>query len=263
MKNMKRRQKGDSGVSEAIGFLLIFAMVITGIGLVTLYGYPMLMQQQTSADEQIMEKNMIVLQNDFKSLTYKTVPYKETSLKIGGGSLSVNNFLTSGPRFQIDDGMGGGLPANPTGDLRYYSVPSQMEVSLQNGAVVRANIAGTSSGGSVMLAEPRWFFDEPTATLVINMINVSSTGIMSREGISTVRMKLGETEYRRTVYSPSTTITIRYLPGPGSGQDYTKAWQNYFENTMKMTCATGPLVCTKNGVRVLVIKRTEIIIPSI
>ena len=69
--------------------MLIFTIILAGIGLVTLYGYPMLMQQQTNADEKIMEKNMIVLQNDIKSLAYKTVPYKETSLKIGGGTLFV------------------------------------------------------------------------------------------------------------------------------------------------------------------------------
>jgi len=263
MKNMTRRQTGDAGVSEAIGFLLIFAMVITGIGLVTLYGYPMLMQQQTSADEQIMEKNMIVLQNDFKSLAYKTVPYKETSLKIGGGSLSVNNFLTSGPRFQIDD-TGPVLLANPTGDLRYYSVKSQTEISLQNGAVVTTNIGGYSGGGSVMLAEPRWFFDKTTATLVINVINISSTGLMSKEGIGTVRMKLGQTEYLRKDYPGSENIRITYTPGPGTGQDYSKAWQNYFENTMEMTCSTGPLTCnTGNKVRVLVVKRTDVEITSL
>ena len=82
---------GDDGISESIGFLLIFSMVIIGIGLVTLYGYPMLLREQTSADEQIMQKSMIVLQNDVKSLTFKTVPYKETMLNTGGGSLTLYN----------------------------------------------------------------------------------------------------------------------------------------------------------------------------
>ena len=70
-KNLKRG--GDGGVSEVLGFLLIFTIIIAGIGLVTLYGYPMLLQQQSSANEKIMEKNMIVLQNDLKSLSYNMV----------------------------------------------------------------------------------------------------------------------------------------------------------------------------------------------
>jgi hypothetical protein len=259
MTNRTRRQMGDAGVSEAIGFLLIFAMVIAGIGLVTLYGYPMLLQQQTGADEQIMEKNIIVLQNDFKSIVYKTVPYKETSLKIGGGTLFVNNHLTSGPTFQIRD-TGIVMADNPTGDLRYDSTSTEDEISLQNGAVVKRNLAVGS--GSSMLAEPRWFFDEQTKTLVINIMNIGSSGPLSREGIGRVQMKLGQTEYLRKEYSGQ-TITIIYTPGPGAGHDYTRAWQNYFENTMKMSCSTGPLTCTKDGVKVLVIKKTEVIITTL
>ncbi len=95
-------RSNDKGVSESIGFMLIFGIVIAGIGLVTLYGYPLLIQQQVSADEKIMEKNMIVLQNDLKSLAYKTVPFKETSLKIGGGSLTVYNSSYTPSIFTID-----------------------------------------------------------------------------------------------------------------------------------------------------------------
>ena len=84
----KGRRTHEDGVSESIGFLLIFTLVIVGIGLVTLYGYPLLIQQQVGADEQIMEKNMIVIQNDMKSIV-ETVPYKETSLKVGEGTLTV------------------------------------------------------------------------------------------------------------------------------------------------------------------------------
>ena len=50
----KITKSNDDGVSEAIGFMLIFGMVIVGIGLVTLYGYPLLLKQQVGADEKIM-----------------------------------------------------------------------------------------------------------------------------------------------------------------------------------------------------------------
>ena len=63
MKNHAMRSN-EQGVSESIGFMLIFTIVIAGIALVTLYGYPLLLQQQVGAEEKIMEKNMIVLQND-------------------------------------------------------------------------------------------------------------------------------------------------------------------------------------------------------
>src|SRR5512139_3742597 len=132
----------ESGVSESIGFLLIFAIIITGIALVTLYGYPLLLQQQVSADEKIMEKNMIVLQNDIKSLAYKTVPYKETSLKIGSGTLTVYG-SGSNPKLRISYTDNNGQLLFPTvtdpgefdpGELRYESINAQTDISLQNGA---------------------------------------------------------------------------------------------------------------------------------
>jgi hypothetical protein len=226
---MRKYSLSERGVSEAIGFILIFSMVIAGIGLVTLYGYPMLMQQQSSANEQIMEKNMIVLQNDVKSLAYKTVPYQETSLKVEGGSLTVYNTTSIPAVLKIDITNCGAtqyVSAFQSGDLRYSSESAGTDISLQNGAVVmRPQVSPGSVNGSVMLAEPRWFYDNQTNTMVINLIGVNNTGIMSRTGISTVDTALGEINY--TYVSPvNGPLCVVYTPDPG--QDYSVAWDNYF-----------------------------------
>jgi len=239
----------DKGVSEAIGFMLIFGMVIVGIGLVTLYGYPLLLQQQVSADEKIMEKNMIVLQNDIKSLAYKAVPFKETSLKIGGGSLTVYNSSYSTPSSTIGINDSAGNPYIPQftpGELRYESVSSQTDISLQNGAVVlRRHV----EPGSVMLAEPRWFFDSATNTIVFNLIKMTSDTIMAKEGIGTVQMRLvGEPYYSALPLIPNgQEFKLVYTPdASGGGQDYSVAWDNYITKTfdnppyISLTTSGGP-----------------------
>jgi len=256
----------NNGVSESIGFLLIFTMVIAGIGLVTLYGYPLLLQQQVSADEKIMEKNMIVLQNDMKSLAYKTVPYKETSLKIGSGSLTVFNASNDASTLEVT--TAGFSPDvdysfNP-GDLRYESVSAQTDVSLQNGAVLSRNLL---QSGSVMLAEPRWFYDSVTNTLVINIISINSTGNISQTGIGTVQMALGETSYNETSVSSGTgDVYVAYSTSDPS-QDYSLAWNNYFTNTLGMTPATLPPPSGAPGyklaARTLVIKKFDVNIKSV
>lgn len=241
MTGKNNRNSCTAGVSESIGFLLIFTMVIAGIGLVTLYGYPMLIQQQTSADEQIMEKNMIVLQNDVKSLAYKTVPYKETSLKIGGGTLTVLNssYLPSTSSIKIYDNVGAVyLDAFHSGDLMYSSESAGTDISLQNGAVVKRGHVET---GSVMLAEPRWFYDGQTTTMVVNLVNITSTSGLSRAGVSTVQMALGEPRFNQT----SVLDTVPLVPPvfleytPDSVQDYSIAWDNYFQKTLGMTWISG------------------------
>jgi hypothetical protein len=252
---IQNTRSNDRGVSEAIGFMLIFGIVITGIGLVTLYGYPLLLQQQVSADEKIMEKNMIVLQNDIKSLAYKTVPFKETSLKIGGGSLTVYNSSNDLPKFTIKDAAGN-LYADSfhAGELRYESVSAQTDISLQNGAVVMRPRIGQ---GSTMLADPRWFYDEKTQTLVINLINITSTDLMAKEGIGTVQMALGETNY--TYISPvsGNQVIVKYEG------DYSVAWEHYFTQTLGMDPEGTPDTYKLPLVNTLVIKKYEVQIKNI
>jgi hypothetical protein len=260
--------KNDGGVSEAIGFLLIFTMVIVGIGLVTLYGYPILIAQQVNADEKIMEKNMIVLQNDVKSLSYKTVPYKETSLKIGGGALTVYNTLSTPAISTIDITDCAGTPyvsAFRSGDIRYSSGSSGTDISLQNGAVVMRQHV---QSGSVMLAQPRWFYDAETNTMVINLIGFNTTGLMSRTGIGTVQMAMGTTNYTYVPIPAGNSLCLKYTPDlTPEGQNYLVAWDNYFRNSMKMT-PTGTayeykLPTSIANPAILVIKKYDVIIKSL
>jgi len=261
-------EKNERGVSESIGFMLIFTLIIVGIGLVTLYGYPLLLKQQVNADEKIMEKNMIVLQNDVKSLAYKTVPFKETSLKIGGGSLMLFNSSYSPASSTITIRDSGGniyVDSFHSGDLMYSSDAAGTDISLQNGAVVMRRHA---EPGSVMLAQPRWFYDGPTNTMVINLVNITSEDIMGRTGIGTVQMALGEVNYTKIDIPVGGHFYLDYTPDPTpDGQNYLVAWDNYFRNSMKMTPTATvneyqlPTIDTKPAT--LVIKNYEVFIKSL
>jgi hypothetical protein len=242
----------DRAISESIGFIIIFSIIIAGIGMVTLYGYPMLLQQQSSSNEQIMEKNMIVLQNDLKSLAYKTVPYSETSLSVGGGALTVYNMTYSkgDANFSIQDGSNQIANADGTkplvfypGDLRYYSTSAQTGLSLENGAVVKNMIAET---GSTMLAEPRWFYDGQTNTAVIYLIGFTTTSdIMAQTGVGTVKMDLGLTNYTSYNIPVNDRIYVTYTPNTAA--DYSAAWDNYFTGTLNMIpYSTGTYILPTN-----------------
>ncbi len=228
---MEQRDLPDeSAASEAIGFVLIFSIVMIGIGLVTMYGYPVLLKQQASADQQIMEKNMIVLQNDIKSLCYKSVPYKETALKVGGGSLGVFNSATTTQSFFV---VAGGNTINTyplagtLGECRFQSTSSGMVTSIENGAVLYRQ---DFLSGSTMLAKPRWFYDEPSKTAVIYMINVSSTQLLNRVGVMTVKMALVNSSYSSFSQPP---FSVGYVRDPNN--DYSAAWRDYIVNTLGWT----------------------------
>ncbi|MBP7411810.1 MAG: hypothetical protein KA818_09815 [Methanoculleus sp.] len=242
----------EKAVSEAIGFILILGLVLTGIGLVTLYGYPVLVKEQSNTDVRNMERAMIVIQNDMKSLCFKNVPYKEATLQVSGGTLEVINADGTAPKFRIDGTENGGTDFNvefSPGALIYRSDRGTEVITLENGAVMTRQEGAT---GSAMLAEPRWFYDGPTKTLVVYLMKITADERMAKSGMATVRMSLTSTEPRS--YAPTGDIQMTY--SPDAGNNLSVAWENYLTGSLKMSGSGGTY--TLSGVKKLVIKEYEI-----
>jgi len=202
MKDSSKRIKPDLSVSETVGFIIIFGITITGIAIVTLYGYPALLNAQADANIRNMERNMIVLQSDVNALVYKSVPYKETTMQVSGGVLSIEKpdpSSSESPYFEIADGNNQLLTALPNqkffpGTIHFLSDLGDVAVALENGAVVKWQIGetGRQYKPAVMLSKPRWFIDDSggTQTMVITLIQIDSDRELSKSGISTVQMKI-------------------------------------------------------------------------
>jgi len=223
----------ESGVSEVIGFMLIISLMITGIGLVTLYGYPILLKEQATANVKNMEKNMIVLQNDIKGLAYRNVPYTETTMQISGGTLQVirpnPTVFPGNSRFIISSNGFSDIYTYYPGLLQFNSTSDTDIIGLQNGAVVTNGFSQT--GGSTMLSEPRWFLDTNQSgkrTLVISIVNITSDYAISNSGgIRTVQMNISAGEPIDRQLAPNTQVYVQYLD---NGEGYQTAWKNYFLN---------------------------------
>jgi hypothetical protein len=243
----------EKAVSEAIGFVLILGIVISGIGLVTLYGYPVLVKEQSNTDVKNMERAMIVIQNDMKSLCFKNVPYKETSLQVSGGSLEVINAGGAAPRFKIT-ATDFDVEFSP-GALVYRSDRGTEVITLENGAVMTRQEDAT---GSAMLAEPRWFCDVDTTdpatkTFVICIMNITADEQMAKSGMATVRMKLENTRVHRPP-GDAGDVTVTYTED--GDNNHSVAWENYLTGSLKMNGSGGTY--TLSGIKKLVVKEYEI-----
>jgi hypothetical protein len=271
-------------VSESIGYLIIFGLILTGIGLITLYGYPLLMQQESSANMRNMEQTMIVLQNDIKALTYKLANYKETSLRVSGGSLSLFGTANTLQKFKIKTSDGSmDQDVFFPGEFRYLSTSDNTVIALENGAVIEKPLA---QNGSFMLADPRWYLDNTSGrrTLVINFMNLSTVAsanqLLSETGVGTVRMRLARTNMttRSNDWPPlpgGATITITYYPDNNATimpDGYGLAWKTYltdpnnFEGGMVCTgdpLKAQPLVCVISNIQNLVVKEYDIIVETL
>lgn len=222
----RRRFSGESGVSETIGFIIIFGIVMTGIGIVTLYGYPALMQEQDNANIRNMEKNMLVLQSDLKSLTYKNVPYQETSMQVSGGTLSVRAEPESAPYFTISV-SGAPIVVHKPGEIKYLASNLEANIALENGAVhIRY---WDNPTGSAMLAPPSWFYDSVRKTYVIQLIQLNASSDLGRSGIATVKMQMLDPPVQDgPINITGEKVTVSYRANPE--EDYMIAWRNYFES---------------------------------
>lgn len=263
MKNNLGKGK-ECAVSETVGFIIIFGIMMTGIALVVLYGYPALLSAQQEANIRNMERNMIVLQSDVNALVYKSVPYKETTMQVSGGVLSVENpdpANPNSPYFQIDDGKNQLTLADQKffpGSIQFLSDSGDVAVALENGAVAKWQIGETGQQykPSVMLSKPRWFIDYSggTRTLVITLVQIDSASPLSKSGISTVQMKVDPL----VIYDPdgnpnSGDETNFYSANPVANKvkisatvkdRYFRAWGNYVYLDLKKENVPDPLPST-------------------
>lgn len=211
----------DRAVSEAIGFIILFSIVISGIGLVMLYGYPMLLEGQISSDERNMEQMMINVQNDIKLLTYSNVPYRDVVLNVAGGSLWVHDFSDTSQLFTIT--YSGYADTFQSGEIQYISDGGNAVITIENGAIVKRQQNGE---GSTMVAEPRWFYDDDTDTFVIFLTRIKAADTYFLDGVGNIPMSMLDAPEVTDLSSAGGTVTIEYTKD--LNDDYSKAWENYF-----------------------------------
>jgi len=229
----------DEAVSETIGFVIMFSIVITGIAMVTLYGYPLLIETQAGSDEKSMEQTMITIQNDMKILTFSNVPYRDLSIMVSGGTLETINSSDSVQEFNIGYTLSDGTPEEVSffpGELRYVSSEGSAVMTIENGAFVRRQ---KFSEGSVMAANPRWFMDSDTGTLVINLVSLQSPVKQYLSGIGDLQMSmLSEPETIIDDCNPSENVVIKYLPDYDN--DYSVAWDSFFSGDSIISGGLSP-----------------------
>jgi hypothetical protein len=231
---------------------------MTGIAIVTLYGYPALIQEQSNANIKNMEKNMLVMQSDLKSLTFKSVPYQESAIQVSGGTLILQNPPSDPadkPYFEVN--IAGSPMKYHLGELRYVTGDGQATVTLENGAVhIRY---WSSPTGSAMLSTPSWYYDSETGTYVIQIIRMNASSYLAQTGIGTVQMQLTNS----TQIGPLDVNSADYISyHPSSENHYGVAWSNYLR-TPSLMLTEGPSGFKFKDNSKLVIKEYNVSILSI
>jgi len=83
--------KSESAVSEVIGNIMIFAIVITSVGIVLLAGGPLVESGLDSAKMDYITSTFLFLQSDTNRVAFNQIPFQNIDFKLGGGSLILDS----------------------------------------------------------------------------------------------------------------------------------------------------------------------------
>lgn len=167
----------ERAVSEIIGFIIIFGMVVTSIGIVYANAVPQLQESREVENVQNAERAFSILQNNINDVSVRQAPSRSTQIRLQGSTI------------EILDGSETSINVTVNGFSRQYAYSpivytntDDLRIVYENGAVFRS----IRDGGSGMTYKPNWRINEDVAILpIIRTIG----GTASVSGTSTVLIR--------------------------------------------------------------------------
>lgn len=83
------RRPGDRGVSEAVGFVLVFSLIILSVGFIYVGGFQSLQDLQRGEQLQNAERAFETLSANFEDLQQRDGPSRASEVDLNGGQLTV------------------------------------------------------------------------------------------------------------------------------------------------------------------------------
>jgi len=174
------------GQSETLGFVLVFAIIVTSVVLVTATGYGGLQQVQAAERTNNAENAFEILADNVDALA-GGAPSRETELTLAGAGLSFGDPVTVN--------VSGENVSNTSKNFSYeyelrplvYDPDTGSTLVYANGAIIRVD-----RGGMVMLREPRLRLTDRES--VIPVVQVRSPETRAVGGRSTVIVRTTRNE---------------------------------------------------------------------
>jgi len=220
IKDGKRKSKG---VSEVVGYLLMFSIIVTIVSVIYASGMPVVEQTKENSAITSMETVFLTLQGNIKKVAVGQSPIRTMKLSLVKGTMSAHE---NAGTLTID--KDGSPPLTISfGNIEYTLGPRK--IVYENGAVVEHSL-----GGNIIVSEPLIFFtnySSDNADVFISVINASGT---FSSGGEVAEMQMGPYNVTRDtcVYyssAPANTVTITIT------SSYAHAWSLFLNNSYKET----------------------------
>lgn len=217
----------DRGVSDVIGYILVFSLVIATVGIVSVVGFAGLDERQEAEQMDNMERAFDVFDYNMEDVYLRGAPSRATEMRLGGGTLRYGNRVN----ITVESGSSN-VTARPR-PLIYAD--HDTEIVYTAGAIIR-----TDGDASVMLQRPPFRLDTgDTDRLVVPLIETSRPPDQtSAAGERTLRVTSTARSINGTVPTglrePTANVTVT-VESPRAD-----AWERHFErNTDGNVTRTG------------------------
>lgn len=247
----KKMMASDGAVSEIVGMVMILSITILAIGLIMLFGVPMIESGKNRAKMDVVENSFLSLQNDIEEVVRGPIwivappnvkeeklvgPSRETEFKLMGGTLSVLpnrtlsnktivscvpvNCSTNGSNFTI---------VIPKSDITYV-VDNHEIMAYENGAIIRQY----DDGEPLMVSDPLIsIYSNGSNGTVISIHAISINGTLSSiGGDGNAWMETRIDNYSQIVESSVNIPNVNQV-NISIHSIYPEVWRKFFDNRLK------------------------------
>lgn len=220
----------DRGVSDLIGFVLIFGMILSTVGVVYVYGIGGLEDARGAERVNNAERAFDVLADNVADLVNRDAPSRATEVKLADADLGFGESTTV--RITLPNVAGSPFTEKSI-DPIVYSADDTTEIVYANGAVIR-----TDRSGGVMLQNPPTVFTTQNGNRVaaLPLVETRSEGPVRQVGGSStvlIRSKAVTRDLLMERTDPSADGVSEYeveLTVEAGDAEQAVAWKRHLES---------------------------------
>jgi hypothetical protein len=205
----------NRGVSEVVGFVLVFALITSTTGLLYVSGIADLEDRRDAERVNNAERAFNVLANNIERVATGRAPSRATEIKLAEAQLRLGE--PTSISVSVDDS----LPRGPDSiSPIVYDAGTSSQVVYESGAVIRVDGAN-----AIMKYEPNMLFSDARTVIQLTETVAGGSGSMAGSTTTLVRTERASSSVLFTREgSPTVTLRIKTTPARAG------AWKRYLDN---------------------------------
>lgn len=234
----------ERALSESIGFVLVFALVVSTIGIVYASGFAGLQDVRDAEQTNNAQRAFEVLADNMEDITKRGAPSRATEVKVENANLYVDDPITINVSVPEDD-FSIAHDVHPI----VYDANTGEQLFYAQGAIIRAR----EGGSGFVVHESTLVLNQSRTVVPVIQTRLEGVGSVGGGGTALIRAEESKTALEYSNMSAANTVWVN-ITSPRAD-----AWANHLEDSPDVTCEpvsdnTAACQVTSDQIRVSVFK---------